>query len=212
MLLSSFKQLIPVSLPYAGRQYYMHGFDLSKPTVPKGFEDYLQTVKELCEAAGAYIGKAFLTVDEKVIPAGMSQRKPGPHVDGCFMEHMNSWGGGGSGWSASPTPGWVATPSWNHTCNAVPFARMPVIVASDVALCKAWEGVFDATPTSGHPTLFDGDLSHVELGEGTILPANVGYLLSPDCIHESMKVDVDTRRTFIRIALPTTFDYQESYK
>lgn len=191
MLQSYFRELIPVSLPYAGRQYHMHGFDLASPTVPTGFEDYLEIVKSLCDAAKAFVGKAFLTVDEKVIPAGMSQRRPGPHVDGCYLEHMNAWGGGGSG--------------WNHSCNAVPFKRMPIIVASDVSLCRAWEGEFDATPTVGHDTIPNGDLSHVDLGEGVLLPANVGFLMSPDCVHESLRVSQPTKRSFIRIALPTSF-------
>ena len=183
MLNSFFRPLVPVALPYQGRQHYMHGFDLSAPVMLEGFEDYREPVMALCEAAGATTGTAYMTVDEKIVPAGMSQRKPGPHVDGCFMPHMNRWGGGG----------------WNHFCNNVPFARMPVIVASDVAACRAWEGMFDAVPTE------DGDLSHLDLDEGVLVPANVGYLLSPDCVHESLRMSEPTRRTFLRIALPTDY-------
>jgi hypothetical protein len=54
----------------------------------------------------------------------------------------------------------------------------------------------------------DGDLSHLVLGEGEILPANVGYLLSPDCVHESMILGADTKRTFLRIALPVDFEFR----
>jgi hypothetical protein len=53
-----------------------------------------------------------MTVDEKVVAAGRSQRRPGPHVDGVFMPDkfhpirnaMGSWGGGGR---------------WNHYCNDI---------------------------------------------------------------------------------------------
>lgn len=183
MLNSFFQSLVPVNLPYKGRQHYMHGFDLSNPTMLEGFEDYLEPVTVLCKAAGAVEGIAYMTVDEKIVEAGMSQRKPDPHVDGCFMPELNRWGGGG----------------WNHYCNNVPFARMPVIVASTVAACKAWQGVFDAQPDE------DGGLGDIELGEGVLLPANVGYLLSPDCIHESLRMSEPTQRSFLRIALPTDF-------
>lgn len=187
MLVSRYGPLCEVvlPLPHAGRQFYMHELDIANPSVPQGFEDYLKPVCDLLRAAGAKVGKAFLTIDEKVVKAGMSQRRPGPHVDGCFMPEMKNWGHGG----------------WNHTCNNVPVSRMPVIVASNFPACKVWEGNFDTEPKS------DGDLSHIkeQLVYGEVVPANVGYILSPDCVHESMLMETDTPRTFIRIALPPEF-------
>lgn len=187
-LKSSYTRLCDVSLPYQGRQSYMHSFDLSAPTMQKGFEDYLVPVTLLCKAAGAAIGMAYMTVDEKIVAADASQRRPGPHIDGCFMPDRGNWGQDDRG-------------RWLHYCNDVPFKRMPIIVAASVAGCRAFNGIFDGKPTG------TGDLSHiaVKLGEGEILPANVGYLLSPDCVHESMRFSEPTRRTFLRIALPTDF-------
>ena len=78
---------------------------------------------------------------------------------------------------------------------------MPVIVVSSVPGCRAWRGQFDTQPKS------DGDLSHLELGEGEILLANRGYLLSADCVHESMIQSADVWRTFLRSALPTDFKF-----
>ena len=129
-----------------------------------------------------------MTVDEKIIEAGISQRRPKPHVDGCFIPQLNSWGhDGGSGWL--------------HYCNNVPvkrIERMSVIVAATVPGCRAWRGTFDGEPKN------DGDLSHIEsqLGEGEVLSAGFGYFLSPDCVHESMIFGERTQRTFLRIALP----------
>ena len=78
---------------------------------------------------------------------------------------------------------------------------MAVIVAASVPGCRAWKGVFTGRPAK------DGDLSHIadQLGAGDVLPAHVGYLLSPDCVHESMTFDQQTLRSFIRIALPVAF-------
>lgn len=192
MLISNYKPLCKVSLPYQGRQKYMHNFDIASPIMAKGYEDYLEPVMQLCRAAGAVSGLAHMTVDEKIIQAGMSQRRPKPHVDGCFMPKMMSWGHGGSG-------------GWAHSCNNISldkFRRMPIIVAASVVGCRAWRGVFEGEPTSV------GDCSHIRLGVGDVFPANVGYLLSPDCIHESMIQEKTVARTFLRIALPVEFSYE----
>lgn len=189
ILNSDYRELCPVVLPYADRQKYMHSFDLASPKMAPGFEDYLDIVVRLCAAAGATSGMAHMTVDEKLIAAGVSQRRPKPHVDGCFMPT--------GGWGHEPGPGWA------HGCNNIPygekFRRMAVIVASSATGCRAWRGRFDAQPAS------DGDLSHLELPEGEILPPHVGYLLSPDCVHESMIQERPVRRSFLRIALPVEY-------
>jgi hypothetical protein len=190
MLNSDYRELCTVALPYAGRQKYMHTFDLAKPVMAAGFEDYLEPVRQLCAAAGATRGLAHMTVDEKLVVAGMSQRRPKPHVDGCFMPSRGDWGHDGGGWA--------------HGCNNIPaeeFRRMPVIVAASEIGCRAWRGLFDTQPTDS------GDLSHLELGDGEILAANIGYLLSSDCVHESMIQERPIERSFLRIALPVGFHF-----
>lgn len=189
MLNSDFRFLTDVRLPYQGRQKYMHSFGIAEPVMAPGFHDYLDTIKTLLKAVGATTGVAHMTVDEKIVEAGMSQRRPKPHVDGCFMPDEMRWGG---------------HPGWNHSCNDIAtgsLARMPVIVAASAVGCRAWRGKFDGMPKN------DGDLSHLELGDGEVLPANAAYLLSPDCIHESMVFDKPTQRTFLRIALPNDFRF-----
>ncbi len=182
MLNSYYLELVPVDLPFRGRQKYMHTFDLANPVMAEGFDDYLTPVALLCRAAGAFVGMAHMTVDERVIEAGKTQRRPGPHVDGCFTAGK---------WGHDP-------PSWNHYCNntGTEIGRMPVIVAANIAGCKAYRGIFDGTPAS------DGDLSHLALPDGDVLPANVGFWLSPDCVHESLPMRESVARTFLRIALP----------
>lgn len=155
--------------------------DLQNPAVEPEYADYLPLVLDLCASAGVTRGTVFVTVDEKVVRAGSSQRRPGPHVDGCFSA--------GS---------WNHNPTWNHYCNHLPVPRMAVIVAASVAGCRVWPGEFHAVPRD------NGDLSHAraQFGAGTLLPAGQGFLLSPDCVHESVVFPQDTQRTFLRIALP----------
>jgi hypothetical protein len=188
MLISDYRKLGAVTLPYAGRQKYIHTFDLAVPVMAAGFEDYLAPVVALCATAGATHGVAHMTVDEKVVAAGMSQRRPKPHVDGCFMPAQGSWG----------------NPGWLHCCNNIPlegFQRMPVIVASSAIGCRAWRGKFDVDPAG------DGDVSQLDLGHGEVFRPNVGYLLSADCVHESMIQKADVQRSFLRIALPVAFRF-----
>lgn len=203
MLDSNYRPLCNVRLPYAGRQRYMHSFDLAQPKMADGFEDYLEPVVELCRAAGATTGEAHMTVDEKWVEAGMSQRRPRPHVDGRYVRAMSSWSHKG-GWT-HPKPD---KPGRREPEPEAPddgprrSMRMAVIVAASVPGCRAWRGLFDGQPAC------DGDLSHIanQLGDGEVLPAGVGYLLSPDCVHESMILDRAIERTFLRIALPLGFD------
>lgn len=185
ILNSAVTPLGAVTMPvYQGRQDYMHTFDVAAPVMRAGFEDYLGIVCDLLSRAGITTGMAHMTVDEKVVEAGMSQRRPGPHVDGRFETSSMYWG--------HPSPGWA------HGCNDVPACtykgRMPVIVAADVAGCIVYEGEIHGEPDS------DGDCSHMVLGEGRLLPAQEGFLLSPDCVHESKIFGEDTRRVFLRIA------------
>ena len=143
-------------------------------------------MRSLLRAADVRSGPVHMTVDEKVVQPGMSQRRPGPHVDGCFMPERASWGHTGTGWL--------------HYCNdiglRVPVKRMAVIVAASVPGCRVWDGEFTGEPAS------DGDLAHIadQLGAGEVLPANVGFELSPDCVHESLTFDRSTQRQFLRLA------------
>lgn len=199
MLNSTYTKLVEVKFPlFMGRQKYMHSFDLAAPVMAEGYGDYAPLVVDLCRAAGVTQGIAHMTVDEKIVTAGMSQRRPRPHVDGCFIPRLREWGhdGGGGG--------------WNHYCNDIgsgAIGRMPVIVAASISGCRAWKGEFDGKPAP------DGDLSHIadQLGEGEILPANTGYLLSPDCVHESMIFNADAQRSFLRIALPVESDLSKFF-
>lgn len=190
ILNSYYRELCPVVLPtFKGRQKYMHTFDLAKPVMAEGYDDYFEVVYDLCRKAGAFVGLAHMTVDEKIVERGQTQRRPGPHVDGCFVPAQNSW---------SHTPGG----GWKHGCNNVgtEIGRMPIIVASNIAACKCYPGIFEATPKD------DGDLSHVELPDGELCAPNTGYLLSADCIHESLPMTETVERIFLRIALPVGFE------
>lgn len=188
MLRSDFAPVGAVSFPnFQGIQKYMHSFDAANPMMCKGLEEYLPVVTRLLKAARVLRGMVHMTVDEKVVATGMSQRRPKPHVDGTFIPTRNRWGGGGG---------------WLHTCNDLgldyPLKRMSIILASSVAGARAWRGDFDGMPAA------DGDLCHIQdqldRAPSEVLAPNQGYLLSPDCVHESLIFSEPTQRQFLRLA------------
>lgn len=182
-LQSEFKGLGVVLLPtWQGRQKYMISFDSDDPVMPEGFEDYAGVAHSLCRKAGALGREVHMTVDEKVVEAGMSQRRPGAHVDGCYMPTAQAWG--------HPLPSWV------HYSGGAPVERMAIIVASSVPGCIVYPGTFEGEPKS------DGDLEHIrdQFGDAILLLPDEAFLLSPDCVHESMVFNQPTKRTFLRIA------------
>lgn len=185
---SNFMPVTVVRFPsHQNRQLYMHSFDASRIDMPLGYRDYRSMVEELLVHAGIHGGPVHMTVDEKTVMPGMSQRRPHPHVDGCFIPKKAMWGHGGGGWL--------------HHCNNIAVdvpSRMAVIVAASAPGCRVWPGTFVGDPKN------DGDLRHIkdqlDQVESVILNSNVGFILSPDCVHESIIYKRPTRRQFIRLA------------
>ena len=90
ILQSAYTDLGEVKLPnWQGRQKHMQTFDPKDPVMAPGFKDYREAVSQLCEAASVTSDEAHMTVDEKIVQPGMSQRRPGAHVDGRFMKEDN---------------------------------------------------------------------------------------------------------------------------
>ena len=190
ILQSNFTDLGDIMFPtYAERDKYMHTFSPKNPIMAEGFEDYLPVVQQILSKLPSLPDEVHMTVDEKLIRANWSQRRPGAHVDGYFLKEEQRWGGPPP--PIPPRPG-----GWAHYCNNLPLDRMSIIVASTVAACKAYPGKHYGKPAE------DGDLEHIrnQLDSGILLPANRAYLLTPDCVHESLRFTDPTKRQFLRLA------------
>src|ERR1700744_3020663 len=99
LLDSNYKKLIPVDLPFSGKSVYMHPIEMDNPQMPSGFEGYLKPVQSLLESLGLckFSETAFVTVDEKYVEAGLTQRRPKPHIDGKWIPSLYGHGGHGGG-------------------------------------------------------------------------------------------------------------------
>ncbi len=152
----------------------------------------------------------YLTIDQREVKAGETHRRSGLHVDGyphttadrrCKENpgiwagnmHGGTWGGGGGTGGSGGQGNW-----WDGT---------GLITVADVQGCKAWNQDFQGEPKS------EGDCEHLrsECHEenAAILKANKLYWLSPGCVHESLPLKVKTKRTFVRLSLPSKCDWYE---
>lgn len=113
---SKIERLCDVTFPaFSGMRIMMMPFVIGEPdTVPAAYRALVRSVEPSAQAGRT----AYLTIDERDIPAGQTHRRPGRHVDG-----HGSWGGGGGPWSA----------------------RGMVLAASELG-CVAWPGTFDGEP------------------------------------------------------------------
>ena len=178
MIVDSYsRKVCDISFPeFQAAQQYMATTQGGFVELPGHIKQYEIAVQTLCNKLN-YKGQIHVTVDEKTILKGDTQRKPELHVDGRFAG--NKWSHG-----------------WNHYCNELPLERMTVAVASNLARCKVYHGVFEGKPDE------QGDLSHIrdQVGDGLLVPENEWHLLSPDCVHESLPLHCTTNRSFIRVA------------
>lgn len=121
----------------------------------------------------------YLTIDERLVKAHTTHRRPGIHVDGVYNGAGATWGGGAM-WSGIGTG--------------------MLTVASHVG-CRAWEGSFEAE--LGPDGEFENAEPHlVGKKEITLQPSTL-YWMGPHTVHESTPMREDTFRQFVRISMPS---------
>ena len=190
----SVKNLFP---SFLGTRVMMMPFLLDdlECSIPAQLKEWLPVIKEMVNSIPSHVrwwehNTAYLTIDEKFVTAGTTQRNPGKHVDGMYKgEIAGAWGGGGG--------------SWGSTGNGM-------LVASNTDdLCSAWEGGFEGTPVG------DGDCEHlssqctderkVDMKQGDV------FWMDGLAVHESHATTEDVDRQFIRISLPSSSPWFVGY-
>lgn len=174
-----------ITLPrFTGVRVMMMPFLLHHPltTLP----NYLgQWVDVIDAALGGYLyGVGYLTVDEALVKAGETHRRPGPHVDGIGPDGGHGGWGSGGGYGASG-----------------------MYMASSHVGCRVWLGEIPGEPGP------DGDCSHLELDPDAaqILQPRSLWWCDSLCVHEAIPMAEDTKRQFMRISMPSTCPWYEGY-
>lgn len=126
----------------------------------------------------------YLTIDEKSLEAGQTLRRAGRHVDGFYHGRSGGWGGGG---------GWGSVGNGMLTVSSTPH-------------CRAYLGNFEGAPGP------EGDCEHLDLNsEGHVFEAAQVYWVDGACVHESMPVERDTDRQFVRLSMPSNGPWFANY-
>lgn len=156
--------------------------------VPEQYRDFVKTLYGMVE--NRFIGCiGYLTIDERIVKAGNTLRRSGLHVDGYYKGTCGAWGGGGR-------PGGT----WGSVGNGM-------MTVSSTPHCKAYLGRFEDQPGS------EGECDHIPVQEqhSEIFEAGAVYWVDGACIHESLPVDEDTPRQFVRLSMPSNGPWFEGY-
>lgn len=154
-------------------------------TVPAFASAWHDQVERLAELAPVRTGVAYLTIDEALVKAGETHRRPGIHVDGVGPDgKAGAWGGGG-------------------------YAYNGMLTSATHVGCRGWTGEFQGRPAP------NGDCSAltrecVGKPEVVMQPGRV-YFCGPMAVHEALPMPTDTRRQFVRLSMPSRSPWYEGY-
>lgn len=178
------------AVPFAthiNERVYMQEFYKHAP-LPTNLHRWAKTLDAMLDGVDTD-GPMYLMIDQGVVRAGTSQRRPGVHIDGYWVPSIQAHGGGrhegrwdnGGGWN---TAGFVE--------------KEGILLASSVQAAQAFSGDFAGQPGEG------GDCSHIDIGHlsPTTMLAGSVYAGNVTMLHESLPVAFDTLRTLVRINVP----------
>jgi len=185
---SEFRKLAEIRLPeFTGTRVMMMPVVLGDmESIPASLKHYKECIKSLFLLQKHKDEIGYITIDEKFVVAGTSHRRGGKHVDGVYQGTCGGWGGGGGGWGSHGNG---------------------MLTVSSHAACQAWRGFFRGWPG------VEGECDHLSeqcvLGE--VLEPKTVYWVDGMCVHESMPIDKDINRQFIRLSLPSGGPWFEGY-
>lgn len=206
---SKFKKLTTIELPkFSGTRILMMPFVMEDiETLPDNLAHYKSTVEELVKLSPEREGVGYLTIDEKHVVKGKTQRLKGLHVDGLGCDSRQTL----SVWARFGIKQ-MCERQWNNMKlqwyhSAVGIGGM--LTVSNPAGCRAWNKDFEGKINE------NGDCEHLREQfpdeEGTILESNTVYWCAGSCVHESLPMQEDTQRTFVRLSMPSPGPWYEGY-
>lgn len=197
---------------FTGERVYMHKFHMGQ-RLPEHLQRWKDTVGAMLTGVDTD-NPIFLMIDQGVVKVNNTHRRPGPHVDGYWIEGISAHGNS-SGWSHDRpsesahkfTPGrhtTVVEEPGSHQYRRHSFSGNTeyqlihpeaVILASDIQACRGYVGEWSGVIGDG------GDLSHLDLSHlQTIdLQPHTSYIGNVGFIHESLPIPFDCNRTLVRL-------------
>jgi hypothetical protein len=180
---------------FKGDQLYMQAVDAATRKLPTEFSRWSETVSAMLDRVPMTEGVVYLTIDEKELTPGKSQRRGGAHVDGIWIPEKKAHGTRPG--HIMHVGGWDSKGDWVRASHGG-----GLMLLSNVEGCKAWAGAFEGEPGEG------GDLEHIRsqlnAASSITLSANNAYLLNVWGVHESIPVTEPVQRSLVRLTLPET--------
>lgn len=175
---------------FLAERVYMREFRL-ETGLPSDLKRWQATVDQMLVGVDTN-EPIYLMIDQGVVKADTSHRRPGAHIDGYWIAAKQRHGGAPGGhvgrWD-NPSDRW----------NSCSFDKPEgLILASDFCASRALIGEFEGTPGEG------GDCSMLDLSHlaEIRLQAGIAYAGNVTMVHESLPVSQDTVRTLVRLSVP----------
>lgn len=210
---------------FIGERVYMREFRKSMG-LPSDLKDRWQhTVDAMLDGVDTD-GPIYIMIDQGLVKAGTTQRRPGLHIDGYWHPAISAHGGvshhgsqpvapkkdrrerkpseGGHGGVPSRHAGspMASEGEWDRSYEPWKTCELSVpeglILASNISACRAVIGEYHEIPREG------GDCSHVDVSgmDEVIMLPNTVYAGNVGMLHESMPVAKDVQRTLVRLSVP----------
>ena len=192
MITSRIKELGTIEIPLIEGEFSMLPFNLR--TLEGLPENFKTIAKDLTKHLSFQDEIGFLTVHGKKLLKGDTLRRGGAHTDGSYDKKVLDWNSGG-GWKVGENGPAINSPEHKRLYLKETGG---IIMASNYSACRAWEGTFQGLPDVG------GDCSKLKLDEPFLLKSNTIYYGNNHFIHESIPMEKDVHRVFVRITLPET--------
>ncbi|MFB6225628.1 MAG: hypothetical protein ABEI13_04190 [Candidatus Paceibacteria bacterium] len=190
--------------PFNGVRILIMPYKLEDPegTIPDFVgKHYLAPWRPTVKAIGRFMpnkhGTAYLTIDEAIVEAGETHRRPGLHVDG-----VGPWGDDNPIWSSD-----VFSSKNQPDTREAKYLRGGMFLAASHTGCRAWDKDFTGYPGP------DGDCAHLEdqcnPQEAIYMKPGGLYWCGPYGVHEAISMEERTARQLIRVSTPSNAPWYE---
>lgn len=174
---------------WTGEKVYMRPFT-KRDGLPFDLARWQPTVDAMLDGIDTD-GPIYLMIDQGVVRAGMSHRRPGVHIDGYWVPSIDGHGG-----HRASLSGWdTGNGRWKNSEFREPEA---IVLASTVQAARAYSGEFSGQPAEG------GDCAHIDLSQMQPhdMQSGIVYAGNVTMLHESVPILVQQTRTLVRLNIP----------
>ena len=198
---------------WQGERVYMRPF-LKADGLPQDLSRWQPTVDAMLDGIDTD-QPVYIMIDETEVEAGLTQRRPGLHIDGYWDPGITAYGSHratASGHRQAPRrhepepvrparhrsipPGHRSgSMLWKDADFAAPEG---IILASTVSAAEGYLGTYEG------PIGEMGDCAHIDVSSLAVLPMEAGrvYAGNVNCLHRSLPVTRSCRRSLVRLNVP----------